>query len=54
MVTVSYGKTARLSRCETCRPIEELTVELQRAVGRDLTNKERDRFGVPDWALGTK
>lgn len=37
LVTTSRDQTARLWRCEVCRPIEELAVELKRAVGRDLT-----------------
>lgn len=53
VVTAGY-MTARLWRCVMCRPIDELAMELKRAVGRDLTDEERRRYGVPDWILATK
>lgn len=31
-----------------CRPVDELAAELARAVGRELTEEERRRFGVPE------
>ncbi|MDF0665310.1 MAG: hypothetical protein P0119_04450 [Nitrospira sp.] len=46
-------KTARLWRCVICRPVDELATELQKAIGRELTDTERRRFGVPE-ALLTK
>jgi len=53
VVTASKDKTARLWRCEVCRPIEELATQLRKAIGRDLTAEERRRFGVPDSLPGT-
>ena len=54
VVTASRDKTARLWRCEVCRPIEELAEQLRKTIGRDLTDEERRRYGVPDWVPGTK
>ncbi|MCG7755883.1 MAG: hypothetical protein LZF63_04400 [Nitrosomonas sp.] len=48
IVTASYDKTARLWPCDICRPIDEIAAELQRRIGRDLTEEERRRFGVAD------
>jgi multidrug efflux pump subunit AcrA (membrane-fusion protein) len=41
-------EAARLWRCEVCRPVDDIAAELQRAVGRELTEDERQRFGVPE------
>lgn len=54
LVTASEDKTARLWRCEVCRPVDELAAQLQKTIGRDLTDEERRRFGVPDWLPATK
>lgn len=54
LVTTSDDQTARLWRCEVCRPIDELAAQLQRTIGRDLTDDERLRFGVPEWVSATK
>ena len=48
IVTASRDSTARLWSCDVCRPIEEIAAELKRRVGRNLTDEERRRFGVPD------
>ena len=47
VVTVSADGTARLWKCEVCRPVEEIAADLAKTVGRDLTDEERRRFGVP-------
>lgn len=54
IATGSDDQTARLWRCEVCRPIDELAVQLQKAIGRDLTDDERRRFGVPDRVPASK
>lgn len=48
VVTASGDKTARLWGCESCAPIEEMAVRLKKSIGRDLTDEERRRYGVPD------
>jgi WD40 repeat protein len=47
VVTASADKTARLWKCDVCRPVGEIAAELAKAVGRHLTEEERRRFGVP-------
>jgi len=54
VVTASFDKTARLWRCIMCRPVDELAVELRKAIGRELTDEERLRFGVPETTVSTK
>jgi len=54
VVTASVDKTARLWRCVVCGPIEEIAAKLQRAVGRELTEDERQRFGVPEALFAEK
>ncbi len=54
VVTASSDGTARLWRCEVCRPIVELAAELQKTIGRDLTDEERRRYGVPEAFLTTR
>lgn len=54
VVTASDDKTLRLWRCEVCRPVEELAAKLQKTIGRDLTDEERLRYGVPDEFFATK
>ncbi|NGZ10216.1 MAG: hypothetical protein CV088_12645 [Nitrospira sp. LK70] len=54
VVTASWDGTARLWRCEACRPINELAAELRKTIGRDLTDDERRRYGVPDATMSTK
>ena len=44
----SRDGTAQIWSCDVCRPIEEIAAELKRRVGRDLTEGERQRFGVMD------
>ena len=53
-IATQVGVHPRLWRCEVCRPIEGLAADLQKAIGRDLTDDERRRFGVPDFVPGTK
>jgi WD40 repeat protein len=47
LLTASNDKTARLWECAECRPVQELVVEIARKVGRELTEDERRRFGLP-------
>jgi hypothetical protein len=47
VVTASRDDTARLWPCEICRPVDEMAAELAKTVGRELTDEERRRFGVP-------
>ena len=54
VVTASGDRTARLWRCMVCGPVDELAAQLQKAIGRDLTEDERRRYGVPDWVSATK
>jgi len=54
VVTASGDNTARLWRCEVCRPIDEIAAKLRKTIGRDLTDDERRRYGVPDSVLATK
>jgi hypothetical protein len=54
VVTASWDQTARLWRCEVCRPVDEIAAELRKTIGRDLTDGERRRYGVPDSVLATK
>ena len=51
MVTASVDKTAMLWRCDICRPVDEIAIELEKAVGRELTDEERRRFGMKDSTL---
>jgi len=48
IVTVSVDYIVRVWPCEVCRPIEEITTELRKRVGRELTTDERRRFGISD------
>jgi hypothetical protein len=48
VVTASFDNTARLWRCVSCRPVDELVAALRKAIGRELTETERQRFGVPE------
>ena len=43
--------TVRLWECTACKPVELLAAELERKVGRDLTEDESRRFGVPAEAV---
>jgi WD40 repeat protein len=54
VVTASRDQTARLWRCEVCRPIDEIAAKLRKTIGRDLTDHERRRYGVADLNLTTK
>ena len=54
MVTASRDKTPRLWRCVICRPVDELAAALQKAIGRELTDTEQRRFGVPEALVTTK
>ena len=54
VVTASGDETARLWRCVVCRPVDELAAELQKAIGRELSDEERRRFGVPELAFIAK
>ncbi len=53
VLTESFNRAAQLWRCEVCRPIEELAAALRKTIGRDLTDDERRRYGVPDSILAT-
>lgn len=53
MVAASFDNRARLWDCKVCRPIDELSAELRKAIGRDLADEERRRYGVPDEAFLT-
>jgi len=46
--------TARLWRCEVCRPIDEIAAELRKTIGRDLTDDKRCRYGLSESVLATK
>jgi WD40 repeat protein len=48
VVTASWDKTARLWRCVICRPVDELAAALRKTIGRELTDTEQRRFGVPE------
>ena len=48
VVTASLDNTARLWRCDICRPVDEIAAELEKAIGRGLTAEEQRRFGVND------
>ncbi|SBT05819.1 WD-40 repeat protein [Candidatus Accumulibacter aalborgensis] len=48
LVTASDDRTVRFWRCDECRPIDEIAAEVAARVGRDLTEQERRRLGVPD------
>jgi hypothetical protein len=37
-----------------CRPVDEIAAELAKAVGRELTEEGRRRFGVPEALFGRK
>ena len=54
VVTASGDKTVRLWKCDVCRPVDEIAEELAKAVGRELTEEERRRFGVPETMLDKK
>ncbi len=54
VVTASLDKTARLWRCKVCRPVDELAADLRKTIGRDLTDEERLRYGVPEELFATK
>jgi WD40 repeat protein len=46
VMAASDDWTARLWNCKVCRPVNEIAVELERAVGRELTEDEPRRFGM--------
>jgi WD40 repeat protein len=48
VLTTSEKGTVRLWRCNSCRPIEEIASEVRSRVGRDLDEKEKEHFGIPD------
>jgi len=50
----SNDRTAHLWRCDVCRPVDEIAAQLKKAIGRDLTDEERRRFGVPKSLFETK
>ncbi|MDM0053663.1 TIR domain-containing protein [Variovorax sp. J22R115] len=50
VVTASFDKTARVWDCPECRSAEEVAPEVARKVGRELTEAERRRFGLPTTA----
>jgi len=47
VLTTSEKGTVRQWPCDSCRPIEEIAAEVTRRVGRELTDQERERFGIP-------
>jgi len=48
VVTASADRTARLWDCAECRPVDERqAAEVARVVGRELSEGERRRFGLP-------
>ena len=54
VVTAGRDGTARLWDCQICRPLDEVIVKVEKAIGRDLTADEAIRFGVHDAILATK
>ena len=48
LAPASGDDTARLWSCDVCRPITGIIARLSRAVGLQLTEDERRRFGVPE------
>jgi hypothetical protein len=48
ILTRSDDKIARLRPRDVCRSIEEIATELRKRIGRDLTDEEPHRFGLPD------
>ena len=48
VLTTSEKGTLRRWPCDWCRPIEEISADVPRRVGRELTDKERERFGIPN------
>jgi hypothetical protein len=51
LVTASGDRTARLWRCDICRPVEEIVQELKTAIGRHFTADECQWFGISDELL---
>jgi WD40 repeat protein len=52
VLTTSEKGALRRWPCDWCRPIEEISADVPRRVGRELTDQERERFGIPNPPAG--